>query len=162
MTWVLQAPHQLLVELQVCILLPEAQSMDGMVGGINSSSITGSRVTTADAVLERKRHGSLHQASWWDNDSATHPNLSLSMNGQGLAMLLFFPSSLDNCVFIVKLTDGSFSVSGRQMVSEEGGKSLARKCQPALLVPKLQHMPALCKAAPFPSRKVQGSRTVNQ
>lgn len=120
------------------------------------------RVTTADAVLERKRHGSLHQANWWDNDSATHPNLSLSMNGQGLATLLFFPSSLDNCVFIVKLTDGSFSVSGRQMVSEEGGKSLARKCQPALLVPKLQHMPALCKAAPFPSRKVQGSRTVNQ
>lgn len=43
MTWVLQAPHQLLVELQVCILLPEAQSMDGMVGGINSSSITGNR-----------------------------------------------------------------------------------------------------------------------
>lgn len=120
------------------------------------------RVTTADAVLKKKRHGSLHQAAWWDSERATLPNLSLSTNGRGLAVLLFFPSSLDNCVFTVKLTDGSFSVSQRQMVSEEGGKSLARKCQPALLVPKLQHMPALCKAASFSSRKVQGSRAVNQ
>ena len=46
MTWVLQmagAPHQPLVELQVCILLLEAQGMDGVVGGINGSSVTGRR-----------------------------------------------------------------------------------------------------------------------
>lgn len=137
--------------------------MDGVVGGINSSSLTGKRESPlADAVLKIKRHSSPHQAAWWDTERATHPNSVLSMNGRGLAVLFFFPSSLDNCVFTVKLTDGSFSVSQGQMVSEEGGKSLARKCQPALLVPKLQHMPALCKAAPFSSRKVQGSRAVNE
>lgn len=95
-------------------------------------------------------------------ERSSRPSSAPSRSGQGLAELLSFPSSLGNCVFTVKLTDGSCSVLQRQMVSEEGGKSLARKSQLALLVPKLQHMPALCKAAPLSSRKVWGSGAVNQ
>lgn len=130
--------------------------MDRGMGGTHGSCVTGRRKE------KKERHGSLHRAAWWDSERDTPPNLSLSTNGQDLAVPLFPPSSLDNCVFTAKLTDGSFSVSRRQMASEEGGKSLARKCQAALLVPKLQHMPALCKAALFSSRKVQGGRAVNQ
>lgn len=124
------------------------------IGDTHSSCATGRRKD------RNERHGSCTMPAGTVRDTA--PNLSLSVTGPALAVPLFPPSSLDNCVFTAKLTDGSFSVSRRQMASEEGGKSLARKCRAALLVPKLQHMPALCKAALFSSRKVQGGRAVNQ
>lgn len=68
-----------------------------------------------------------------------------------------FSAALVNCVFTVKLTDGSFSALQRQMVSEEGGKSLASKCQPDLLVPKLQHMSALCRVVTLSPEKLAQS-----